>query len=150
TRLGTGGVTMRLLSALVSLVFVAACEGPAGPQGPAGPAGPGGDQGPPGAGGGTGGPGGPGDGGTNPGFTDDAVDIEVTDLTVSASGATITFTLDDKPGAGGKPLDRAGNLTQGAVSVQFVLAQLGVDAAGQPAPYTAYTTRTVGGATQAT
>jgi OmcA/MtrC family decaheme c-type cytochrome len=141
---------MRLLSVCSLLVLVAACEGPAGPPGPTGPEGPDGDQGVPGGGGASGDPGAPGDDGTNPWFTDDAVDIEVTELTVAAGAATVTFTLDDKPGAGGKALDRAGNLTQGAVTVSFVLGQLGVDGAGQPAPYTAYTTRVVGGATQAT
>ncbi len=141
---------MRVHLLSVFVLFVAACEGPAGPQGPAGPAGPDGDQGPPGSNGASGDPGGAGEDGTNPWFTDDAVGIEVTDLTVAATGATVSFKLDDKQGAGGKALDRTGNLTQGAVTVSFVLAQLGVDGAGQPAPYTAYTTRVVGGATQAT
>lgn len=110
-----------------------------------------GDEGPGGDTGAVGDPGAPGDDGTSPWFTDDAVDIEVTDLSVGATSATVSFTLDDKPGAGGKALDRAGNLTQGAVTVSFVLAQMGVDGVtGEPQAYTAYTTRVVGGATQAT
>jgi OmcA/MtrC family decaheme c-type cytochrome len=92
----------------------------------------------------------PGEDGTSPWFTAAPVDIEVTALDVTASSATVSFTLDDRPGAGGAALDREGRLTEGAVTVSFVLGQLAVDGAGEPGSYTAYTTRVVGGATQAT
>ncbi len=134
---------------LVSALVLAGCEGPAGPPGPAGPTGPDGQQGPEGPEGAVGQPG-TGDDGTSPWFTDDGVDIEVTDLSLANGSAIVSFTLDDKLGAGGAALDREGRLTQGAVSLSFVLGQLAVDGAGEPGPYTAYTTRVVGGATQAT
>jgi len=135
---------------LAFVVALAACEGPAGPVGPVGP---GGEDGLPGVGGDVGpiGPGGdPGQDGIIPWFTAPDIDVEVTALTVSATTATVSFTLDDRPGSGGVAIDRAGRLTQGAVTVSFVLGQLAVDGAGVPGAYTAYTTRVVGGATQAT
>lgn len=92
-----------------------------------------------------------GDDGVSPWLTAEGIDVQVTGLTISAAGATVDFTLDDTPGAGGKPLDRAGLLTEGTVAVRFALAQLSVDASGDPGSYVAYTTRTIaGGFTQAT
>lgn len=131
----------------VVVCALAGCEGPAGPAGPSGDPGPEGPEGDPGT---IGDPGPPGEDGLSPWFTAPGIDIEVTDLTVSAGVATVAFRLDDTAGNGGVPVDRAGLLTQGPVTVSFVLAQLGVDAAGEAAPYTAYTTRIVGGETQAT
>lgn len=145
-----GGTMRALVLGSISILFMAACEGPAGPQGPAGPAGPDGPEGEGGQNGSMGDPGDPGEDGTSPWFTDSGIDIEVTDLTVSAGSATVTFTLDDRSGTGGAGLDRTGALTQGAVSVSFVLGQLATDGAGEPGAYTAYTTRTVSGAIQAT
>jgi OmcA/MtrC family decaheme c-type cytochrome len=95
-------------------------------------------------------PGDPGPPGTSPWFTADPVDVEITNLAVTATVATIDFTLDDKVGPGGAPLDRLGLLTQGPVSVGFVLGQLAVDSAGNAGQYTAYTVRVVDGATQGT
>ncbi len=145
-----GGTMRALVLGSISILLMAACEGPAGPQGPAGPAGPDGPEGEGGQNGSMGDPGDPGEDGTSPWFTDSGIDIEVTDLTVSAGSATVTFTLDDRSGNGGAGLDRTGALTQGAVSVSFVLGQLATDGAGEPGAYTAYTTRTVSGAIQAT
>lgn len=141
---------MRLTAFAVGSLLLVACEGPAGPPGPEGPGGNDGEVGEQGTPGEIGQPGEPGENGISPWFTTPVVDIEVTDLTVTATTATVSFTLDDRDGAGGVAVDRAGLLTQGAVSVSFVLGQLGVDGAGEPTPYTAYTTRVVGGATQAT
>lgn len=140
---------MRTLHVSLAVMVLMGCEGPAGPPGPAGPGGPDG-EGPAGPGGVMGDPGAPGDDGTSPWFTAPGIDLEVTDLTMSATAAIVSFTLDDRDGVGGAALDRAGLLTAGAVSVSFVLGQLAVDGAGEPGAYTAYTTRVVGGATQAT
>ena len=141
---------MRTRLGLIVLFAVAACEGPAGPSGPPGPDGPSGVPGDPGPTGEVGEPGEPGPAGVSPWFTANPVDVEVTSLAVTATTATIEFTLDDQPGTGGRPLDRLGLLTQGPVTVSFVLGQLGVDTAGAATQYTAYTTRVVGGATQGT
>ena len=141
-------VVVAFAAGLAGLSF--GCEGPAGPVGPSGPPGGDGPMGPPGDPGTIGDPGPRGDDGTSPWFTAPGIDIEVTELMVGATGATVTFTLDDRAGAGGAALDRAGRLTEGAVDVSYVLGQLAVDGAGAPGAYTAYTTRVVGGATQGT
>ncbi len=138
---------MRACLLPILLLTITACEGPAGPPGPTGPGGPIGDDGAVGPGGGSGDP---GPSGTSPWFTAPGIDIEVTELAVTATAATVSFTLDDQAGAGGVALDREGRLTQSPVTVSFVLSQLAVDGAGQPGGYTAYTTRLVAGATQGT
>ncbi|MGE5185328.1 MAG: OmcA/MtrC family decaheme c-type cytochrome [Acidobacteriota bacterium] len=121
--------------ALVSLLALAACEGPAGPAGPEGP------PGPDGATGSQGSQGDQGSAGTPepaPWLTADQVKIAVTGLTFDTQGAHVAFTLTD---GNGKPLDRTGTLTDGAVGVSFVLAQLATQPDGSPGQYTAYTTR---------
>ncbi len=138
----------RSIPLLLLLVLAStACEGPAGPQGPSGPQGTDGAGGDPGLMGDPGAQGDPGDDGLSPWFTMPGVDVEVTGLTMSATQAVVAFRLRD---GAGMPLDRTGRLTEGPVSVSFVLAQLGLDAAGEPATHTAYTTRVAtspGGAT---
>lgn len=118
------------------LVFGVACEGPAGPAGADGTDG---ADGADGTDGDTGPKGDPGTVPPVPWIVGDRVDIAVTGLSFDASGAHVAFTLKDKDG---KPLDRTGNLTDGKVSVSFVLAQLGTNSDGSPAQYTAYTKRT--------
>ncbi len=121
--------TMRL-NLLLALALVA-CEGPAGPAGP-----PGSEGGEPGGPGSAGTPGQPG---ASPWVVGDGVDIAVQTLTVSATAATVRFTLKD---GAGRPLDRSGMLTEGTVNVSFVLAQLAVLSDSSPGHYTAYTTNT--------
>jgi OmcA/MtrC family decaheme c-type cytochrome len=125
---------MRWTLLLVVIGLVGGCEGPAGPPG---------DPGTPGS---DGSPGAPGDAGTlgepagpAPWLTKPGVDIEVTKLAFEGGAATVSFTLTDGSGAA---LDTSGRLTDGTVAVSFVLAQLGENADGSAAQYTAYTTRT--------
>ncbi len=125
---------MRLV--LLALLLVA-CEGPAGPQGADGTDG---ADGADGIDGDTGPKGDPGTVPPVPWVVADQVDIAVTDLTFDSSGAHVAFTLKDKDG---KPLDRTGNLTEGKVTVSFILAQLGTASDGTATQYTAYTKRTV-------
>ena len=123
---------MRWMLLLVPCGFLGACEGPAGP--PGAPGAPGSD-GAPGASGDAGTPGEPA--GPAPWLTQPGVDIQVTRLAFAGGAATVSFTLTDGAGAA---LDTAGRLTDGTVAVSFVLAQLGENADGSAAQYTAYTT----------
>lgn len=115
--------------AFFAFVVLAACEGPPGPAGPAGEPGATGDAGvPPDA-----------IDAVAPWSTDDGLAIEVTGLEMSATAATVRFSLRD---GNGVALDTRGKLTTGAIDVRFVLAQLAQDGNGAPGQYTAYTTRT--------
>lgn len=138
---------MRALTVFTVLTLIAACEGPAGPRGDTGDTGAPGTPGDDGVQGDPGPPGPPGPDGTSPWFAGPGVDVEVTGLEVSATSARVSFRLRDGAGV---PLDRAGRLSPGPVTMAFALAQLGVDGAGAPTPYVSYTTRTAtatGGAT---
>ncbi|HEU0029195.1 MAG TPA: OmcA/MtrC family decaheme c-type cytochrome [Kofleriaceae bacterium] len=68
------------------------------------------------------------------------VDVAVTGLEVDGDTARVAFDVKD---AEGTPLDISGQLTDGAVDVSFVLAQLAENPDGSPGQYTAFTTRTV-------
>ena len=63
--------------------------------------------------------------------------IEVRSAQIAEGVATVTFRLTDGDGV---PLDREGLLTEGPVSLAFVIASLD-QADGEPGQYTAYTTR---------
>jgi OmcA/MtrC family decaheme c-type cytochrome len=120
---------MRCTLAVV-LWLLAACEGPVGP---AGPPGANGSQGSDGSDGSAGQPGGPA-----PWLTAGGVRLTIDDLAFADASATVAFHLDDGAGVA---LDKDGRLTTGTVEVGFVLAQLAKDPSGEPAQYTAYTTR---------
>lgn len=128
-------------------LVLGACEGPAGPQGASGDPG---EDGSPAAPGNEGPKGDPAD--PSPWLTQPGLDIKVTRLAFQAGVASVSFTLSDGRGTA---LDAAGRLTDGTVSVGFVLAQLADNADGSPGQYTAYTTNvqtspiTGQGATQA-
>jgi len=116
-----------LVSRLAALVFLASCEGPAGP------AGPGGDDD-----GRDGDPGDP-DPGRDSYLTGAGLVLEVTGASIASDGVvTAELTITDGAGV---PLDRDGEFTEGAVRASFVIAHLAVDADGDPAQYTSYTTR---------
>src|SRR5262245_57525915 len=110
---------MRWMLVLVPCGFLGGCEGPAGPPGEPGP------DGTPGATGDAGPAGDPA--GPAPWLTQPGVDIQVTKLAFAGGAATVSFTLTDGNSAG---LDTSGRLTDGAVAVSFVLAQLGENADG--------------------
>jgi OmcA/MtrC family decaheme c-type cytochrome len=124
---------MRGLPLLVLSGLLGACEGPAGPPGAPGEPGSNGAPGAPGDAGTPGEPAGPA-----PWLTQPGIDIHVTKLAFAGGAATVSFTLSDGHGAA---LDTTGHLTDGTVAVSFVLAQLGENADGTAAQYTAYTTR---------
>jgi OmcA/MtrC family decaheme c-type cytochrome len=121
---------------LASVILLAACEGPAGPAGADGTDG---DDGADGQDGDTGPQGDPGTTPPSPWVVADRVDIAVSALTFENNAAYVAFTLKDKDG---KPLDRTGHLTEGKVTVSFILAQLAQNGDGSPGQYTAYTKRT--------
>lgn len=121
---------------ILSLLLVA-CEGPAGPPGPQGEPGSDGSQGSAGP---TGDAGPQGSGGPGAWLTGPNVAVAVTDLAFAGSGATVSFTLTDGNGAA---LDASGLLTDGAISLGFVISQLAVQPDGSPGQYTAYTTQQV-------
>ncbi len=122
--------------------------GPAGPTGPMGTAGTAGTNGTNGQNGndGAAGPAGPagptgsaGTDGRSAQVTGPGIQFDVESAAIDAQGvATAVFTVKD---ADDKPLDVDGVFTEGAISVRFVLAWLGVDDQGRPNTYTAYTTR---------
>lgn len=120
------------------LVSLAACEGPAGPAGARGSAGE------PGEDGSAGPPGDPAP--TGPWLTSAGIGLAIEGLTFEGTSATVAFRLHDGAGVA---VDKDGRLTTGTVEVSFVLAQLARQPNGDPGQYTAYTTRTVAGATQA-
>ena len=80
------------------------------------------------------------------------IDVAISDLTVTASSAQVTFKITDDQGVA---LDRQGRapiaLTDGPASLVFVLGQLAEQPDGSPAQYTAYTINGIGqAATEAT
>ncbi len=122
---------MRTAGLLVAVVC--ACEGPAGPAGPAGGDGAGGETGSDGEQGSQG-PVGPS--GASPWVVGSGIDVSIDGLDVTASAASVRFTLRD---ADGKALDRTGTLTEGTVALSFTLAQLAMRSDGSPDQYAMYT-----------
>ncbi len=75
----------------------------------------------------------------HPGITGPGVNITIHSVKVNSKGvATVDFSLADDSG---KPLDREGALTAGAVAPSFVLSWLAENDDGESLQYTAYTTR---------
>lgn len=108
--------------------------GPAGEGGPAGPMGAQGEVGPPGAQAEAG-----ATDGRNAQIVGGGLVLSIDGANIAQDGtATIDFTVLDGEG---KPLDREGNYTAGAVSTNFVLSWLGEDAEGNSTGYTPYTLR---------
>lgn len=155
-------IAITLLSALVALASCSGddgkdgAQGPPGDRGPAGPAGPPGspgdpgepgDPGDPGDPGEPGEPGGPGDPGTGEGgapntgarFSGPGLEFTIEEAAIDAGIATVRFRITD---AAGTPLDRRGQLTEGAVAASFVIAAMGTNEDGEPTTYSAYTTAT--------
>lgn len=99
-----------------------------------------GESGGAGTGGGAGGSVAPGSGGSAAGVTGGGLTLDIAKVSVSSKGvATVEFTIVD---AEGRPLDREGIQTYGAVSPNFILSWLGENEEGESTQYTAYTLRT--------
>jgi OmcA/MtrC family decaheme c-type cytochrome len=145
-----------LVVALLSSAFAAACNGSDSPDGMGGQGGDaplagdgntatGGQAGGPGVGGLSSVGSAPGVGGTSSsggasGITGGGLVLDVLKIDVSSKGvAKVEFTISD---ADGRPLDREGKITYGAVAPNFILSWLGVDEEGESTQYTAYTLRT--------
>ena len=126
---------------LLGVMF--ACEGPEGPAGNSGPSGPTGDSGPIGPIGPTGPQGQTGETGEtgDPGsiFTDGGLQLTLSNAAIASDGtATVDFEITDDAG---RPLDINGELSEGEVSIRFILAWLDQDDDNRPLYYTAYTVR---------
>jgi OmcA/MtrC family decaheme c-type cytochrome len=154
--------SFRNLSIACVAIAVTACTGPSGMDGAQGPAGERGAAGPSGSMGATGMNGAPGtpgmngmngtDGMSGPvgdagvngrdfRFTGPGLVVTVLDAGVFDGGATVDLRLADESG---RPLDRVGTLTEGAVSVSLVLGSLDQRASDNlPLQYVSYTRRTV-------
>lgn len=118
-------------------------EGPAGDVGETGAEGPAGAEGAPGAEGATGATGPAGEGAEWPEgglrHAGAGLVLEIESATIGADGtAVVDFSISDGEG---RPLDREGLLTEGALSASFVLSYLEQDGAGEALQYRAYTTR---------
>jgi OmcA/MtrC family decaheme c-type cytochrome len=142
-RFRTGLLAFRVMRTLtvevvLASLLVAACSGS---DGAAGAPGAQGDPGTPGA------PGVAGPRGDSPWFTGPGLAVEVTELDVTPTGATVSFRLRDGAGA---PLDRQGLLTQGRVELGFVLGQRAGDPASTYVPYTTVVQVAANGGTSAT
>jgi OmcA/MtrC family decaheme c-type cytochrome len=131
----------RLCATTFALIStVTACEGPEGPTGAAGTPGAPGTPGTPGTPGQDGEDGEDGGGGRNPYLTAPGVALTIENASIAADGTvTTTFLLTD---GADRPLDRTGLYTEGAVTVTFLVAYLPLDAAGDPARYVSFITRT--------
>lgn len=167
----TSMIRSSVMVCAVSALLAAGCAGQQGPQGPQGPPGERGvdgtngqngtsgatgatgstgatgtvgTSGATGATGATGSTGATGDAGLNgrdfrysgPGVVVTVLDAGVTDAGVASADLRLADSL-------GRPLDLAGILTEGAVSVSFVLASLEERSDGFPLQYQTYTRRTV-------
>lgn len=102
--------------------------GDAGATGPAGPAGPEGPQGP------------VGPPGREVQYSGPGLVVTVLDAGVAGDVATVELSLTDGLG---RPLDRTGGYTEGAVSASLVLGRLGERSDGLPLQYVSYTARPV-------
>lgn len=138
-----------LVTSMLACASVAACGGDEETDGPTGTGGAGGlgGNGPIASGGVDGNSGGAATGGTDvgtggaySGIVGGGLQLEVLKVAVSDAGvATVEFTIADDDG---RPLDREGKQTFGAVSPSFILSWLGENDKGESTQYTAYTLRT--------